>query len=77
MFEKLIPYDAAYIILDSYIQYYHVFKRITKRAKIRFEQRDWVGIQEDAKFRMTIYRDSVGGNHEEIIDFFRYGEKYA
>jgi isocitrate dehydrogenase kinase/phosphatase len=69
MFEKLIPYDAAYIILDSYIQYYHVFKRITKRAKIRFEQRDWVGIQEDAKFSR--------GNHEEIIDFFRYGEKYA
>ena len=46
MFEKLIPYDAAYTILDAYIQYYHVFKRITKRAKIRFEQRDWVGNRE-------------------------------
>ena len=69
MFEKLIPYDAAYTILDAYIQYYHVFKRITKRAKIRFEQRDWVGIQEDAKFRMTIYRTSVGETTQKLLHF--------
>jgi len=69
MFEKLIPYDAAYIILDGYIQYHHNFKRITKRAKIRFEQRDWAGIQEDSRYRMTVYRDAVGGTTEKVREF--------
>lgn len=69
MFEKLLPYDAAYIILDAYIQYYHLFKRITKRAKIRFEHRDWLGIQADARSRNTLYRDSVGDTTERLLDF--------
>lgn len=69
MFTKLIPYDAAYIILDAYLQYNHLFKRITKRAKIRFEHRDWHGIQEDARSRMTLYRDSVGDTTEKLLAF--------
>lgn len=69
MFTKLIPYDAAYIILDAYLQYYHLFKRITKRAKIRFEHRDWHGIQEDARSRLTLYRDSVGETTERLLAF--------
>ncbi|MBK8041948.1 MAG: bifunctional isocitrate dehydrogenase kinase/phosphatase [Haliscomenobacter sp.] len=60
MFEKLLPYEAAYLILDSYIHYHHQFKRITKRAKIRFELRDWHGIQNDTRERLTLYRDAVG-----------------
>ncbi len=69
MFKKLIPYDAAYIILDAYIQYYHLFKRITKRAKFRFEQQDWIGIQADARSRSTLYRDSVGETADKITAF--------
>lgn len=69
MFEKLLPYDAAYIILDAYIQYYHLFKRITKRAKIRFEHRDWLGIQADARSRNTLYRESVGETTERLLEF--------
>lgn len=69
MFEKLVPYDAAYIILDAYIQYYHLFKRITKRAKIRFEHRDWLGIQADARSRNSLYRDSVGETTQRLLDF--------
>ena len=69
MFEKLIPYDAAFIILDAYVQYHHLFKRITKRAKIRFEHRDWQGIQADARNRITLYRDSVGSTTEKLLDF--------
>lgn len=69
MFEKLIPYDAAYIILDAYIKYYHQFKRITKRAKIRFEHRDWLGIQGDARQRISLYRDSVGETTKEVLRF--------
>ncbi|MCB9080634.1 MAG: bifunctional isocitrate dehydrogenase kinase/phosphatase [Lewinellaceae bacterium] len=69
MFRKLIPYDAAYLILDAYIQYHHQFKRITKRAKIRFEHRDWVGIQSDSRERIALYRDSVGNTTERILEF--------
>ncbi len=69
MFEKLLPYDAAYLILDEYIQYHHLFKRITKRAKIRFEHRDWQGTQADARSRITLYRDSVGTTTEKILQF--------
>lgn len=69
MFRKLIPYDAAYIILDAYIRYYHQFKRITKRAKIRFEKRDWPGIQLDARSRNNLYRDSVGDTTEQLLQF--------
>ena len=69
MFTKLIPYDAAYIILEAYLKYHHQFKRITKRAKIRFEQRDWHGIQADARYRMTLYRESVGDTTEKLLAF--------
>lgn len=69
MFEKLIPYDAAYLILDAYINHYHLFKRITKRAQIRFEQRDWLGIQSDSRERISLYRDSVGETTQKVLDF--------
>lgn len=69
MFEKLTSYDAAYIILDAYIQYFHLFKRITKRAKIRFERHDWRGIQADARSRNSLYRESVGDTTQKLLDF--------
>jgi isocitrate dehydrogenase kinase/phosphatase len=67
MFEKLVPYEAAYLILDAFINYQHQFKRITKRAGIRFENKDWHGIQEDARERLMLYRQSVGNTTEELI----------
>ncbi|GJM36060.1 MAG: isocitrate dehydrogenase kinase/phosphatase [Saprospiraceae bacterium] len=73
MFEKLLPYDVAHTILSEYISYYRQFKRITKRAKIRFENRDWHGIQADAKARITMYRDMVGDTTTKILDLL--GEK--
>lgn len=69
MFEKLIPYDVAHIILSAYTNYYRQFKRITKRAKIRFENRDWHGIQQDARERQSLYRKVVGDSTEEVLNF--------
>jgi isocitrate dehydrogenase kinase/phosphatase len=69
MFEKLVPYDAAYLILEDYMHYYYSFKRITKRAKLRFEERDWPGIQADSRRRITLYRDSVGNTTEKLLLF--------
>ena len=69
MFEKLIPYDAAHLILSAYVKYHHQYKRITKRAQIRFEHRDWAGIQADSRERLTLYRNQVGDTTERLATF--------
>ena len=66
MFEKLLPYEIAHTILGAYIQYHHQFKRITKRGQIRFENRDWQGIQADSKERQRLYRNAVGDVVQQI-----------
>ncbi len=43
----------------GYMDYYYRFKLITKRARIRFEHRDWHGTQADARSRITLYREDV------------------
>ena len=67
-FEKLVPYDTAHLILGEYFNYYHQFKSVTKRAEIRFEARDWHGLQADARERITLYRDSVGSTTQKVLD---------
>lgn len=69
MFEKLIPYDAAHIILTAYTSYHHQFKRITKRAKIRFENRDWHGMQQDGQERSELYRKTIAEATSNILEF--------
>ncbi len=69
MFEKLLPYDAAHLILMGYQSYYHQYKRITKRAQIRFEHRDWRGQQADARERLMLYRNQVGQMTEKVKRF--------
>ena len=67
--EKLIPYDAAHLILEAYSNYYRKFKRITKRAKIRFEERHWYAIQEDAQERNELYRNTIGDATIKLLNF--------
>lgn len=69
MFEDLLPYDTAHLILGDYLMYHYQYKRITKRAKIRFEKRDWYGMQEDSRERISLYRDSVGATTEKVLKF--------
>ena len=68
MFNALKHYDVAHQILMGYMDYYYRFKLITKRARIRFEQRDWHGIQDDAKSRIDLYRDDVEETTTEVAD---------
>lgn len=68
-FGKLIPYEAACMIMEAYVVYYVRYKRITKRAKIRFERRDWHGIQADSRERITLYREMVGETVEKLLNF--------
>ncbi len=63
---KLLPYNIAHFILGEFITFLHQFKGITKRAKIRFESKDWHGIQSDAKERLTLYRKMVGDTTLEV-----------
>ncbi|WP_116107728.1 bifunctional isocitrate dehydrogenase kinase/phosphatase [Lewinella sp. IMCC34191] len=58
-FTALIHYEAAHRILMGYMDYYYRFKLITKRARLRFEQRDWHGTQADAVSRISLYRQEV------------------
>ncbi|MEM8523905.1 MAG: bifunctional isocitrate dehydrogenase kinase/phosphatase [Bacteroidota bacterium] len=67
--EKLIPYDAAHLVMREYLDYYHRFKRITKRAKIHFEDQDWYGSQQAAKERGSLYRDKVGHTTQRVLEF--------
>lgn len=60
MFSKLLPFEVAQYILGKCNKYQQAFKAINKRAQLRFEHRDWVGIQADMKERLTLYREYVG-----------------
>jgi hypothetical protein len=59
MFDALLHFNVAHNILMGYVDYYYRFKLITKRARIRFERRDWHGTQADARSRIVLYREDV------------------
>lgn len=69
MFSKLLPYETAYLILESYVRYYLTYQRITKRAPIRFEQGDWPGLQQDAAERNDLYRRQISRTVAQLHDF--------
>jgi len=48
---------AARVIHDGFVSYNRAFKRITDRAKRRFEQRDWQGQFRDIAERVELYED--------------------
>ncbi|PPK85688.1 isocitrate dehydrogenase kinase/phosphatase [Neolewinella xylanilytica] len=65
-FPALLHYEAAHRILMGYMDYYYRFKLITKRARLRFEQRDWHGTQADAVSRISLYRQEVAKTTERL-----------
>jgi isocitrate dehydrogenase kinase/phosphatase len=66
MFEKLLPFEVAQYILGKCNKYQQTFKAINKRAELRFEHRDWQGIQADMKERLTLYREFVGDSKVKL-----------
>ena len=46
-------------IYDGFITYNYNFHRITRRARVRFEKRDWKGHQDDIVERVELYEKSV------------------
>ena len=50
---------AAIVIHDAFHDYRVSFVEITRRARARFERRDWHGGHADAAARLALYRDRV------------------
>ena len=55
---KLIT-ELSQIIYDGFVHYNNLFHRITRRARTRFERRDWQGHQQDIVARVDLYEKSV------------------
>ncbi len=51
--------ESSQIIYDGFAHYNIAFHRITRRARIRFEQQDWKGHQKDIVERVDLYEKSV------------------
>ena len=68
MFKKLLPFEVAQYILGKCNKYQQTFKAINKRAELRFEMRDWHGIQADMRERLTLYREFVGDAKLKLTD---------
>ena len=50
---------AAQGLLDAFVAYHDAFRAITRRARSRFETRDWAAVQADAAERLALYRERV------------------
>lgn len=57
---------AAALILDAFLDYNERFADVTRRAKRRFEQRDWKAAQADALARIDLYDVCVAETLERL-----------
>ena len=59
MSDKELIAECSQVIYDGFKRYNNFFHRITRRARTRFEQRDWKGHQQDIVDRVDLYEKSV------------------
>ncbi|HYA02924.1 MAG TPA: isocitrate dehydrogenase kinase/phosphatase AceK regulatory subunit, partial [Syntrophobacteria bacterium] len=57
-------------ILHAFDTYQSRFKAVTRKAKARFEDRDWLGMQADATERIELYREVVDWVVDELRKLF-------
>src|SRR5919201_6924228 len=68
----LCPVAAAVASIEAaYQEYERGFEEITRRARVRFEQRDWAGAQADATERLALYRTHVDGAVADVHDILQ------
>lgn len=58
--------DAAELLRDRFADYNSRFRAITRRARQRFERRDWPGAREDARERIALYDHCVAETSDAI-----------
>lgn len=68
---------GANVIFEAFKAYQGQFNVITRRARSRFEQRDWHGLQADATQRLDLYRKIIKRNVNDICNLLsdRVSEK--
>jgi len=71
---KLVS-ESANAIFRAFVKYNNNFRRITERAKSRFENRDWNGAERDLGERIELYTKSVERNVAAITRLL--GERSA
>ena len=59
---------AAQAIYQAFGIYHAQYTAITQRAKVRFANRDWAGMQSDAGDRLDLYKKVVDNTVSEIIE---------
>ena len=62
---------AVTAIHAAYDRYHDGFEEITRRARERFERRDWRGAQVDATERLALYRTHVDGAVADVRDILQ------
>jgi isocitrate dehydrogenase kinase/phosphatase len=62
---------AVAAIHAAYDRYHGGFEEITRRARDRFERRDWLGAQADATERLALYRAHVDGAVADVRDILQ------
>ncbi len=67
----------AELIRDAFAAFQARFRRITRRAGIRFANRNWTGLRQDASERLSLYRDIVDHLEADLRERLdgRIGEK--
>ncbi len=67
--DEQLAAGIAAAIRDAFLAYNDQFRAITQRAKGRFENRDWKGVQRDAAERIDLYDEHVSGSvlHAESV----------
>jgi isocitrate dehydrogenase kinase/phosphatase len=64
---------AVAAITAAYREYERGFVEITRRARARFEQRDWNGAQSDATERLALYKAHVDAAVADVHDILEDG----
>jgi len=62
---------AVAAIHAAYDRYHRGFEEITRRARDRFERRDWLGAQADATERLALYRAHLDGAVADVHDILQ------
>jgi isocitrate dehydrogenase kinase/phosphatase len=66
--DKVDAAEIAAAIASAFINYNNDFRKITRRAKRRFETRDWSRNQNDAVERIELYEESIGRTVSTVED---------
>ncbi|MGH8500555.1 MAG: isocitrate dehydrogenase kinase/phosphatase AceK regulatory subunit [Methylococcales bacterium] len=59
---------SAVAIRDAFLDYNLQFSNVTKRAKERFEQRDWSGSRDDANARIELYDQCIADISDKLSE---------